>query len=186
AQRFSKMASCFHCAAAVQAIKRPTATPGREKVPASSQGPRRQWVAEAEVLQSPGHPFWLSSTPAEFLKRTTKPQAPARQSLRIPARAQVALAKARHHHDNELAGILWPLGHLDGRPRRGAAADAAQHSFLARQSPAHLKGVVILHLDDLIDDLQVENFRNEPGADALDLVPAGLLFLPRHALPDHP
>ena len=59
----------------------------------------------------------------------------------------------------------------------GAAADAAQHAFLAGQPAGHLEGVLVLDLDHLIDDVQVEHARNEAGADALDLVPARLQLL---------
>ena len=49
------------------------------------------------------------------------------------------------------------------------------------QPAGHLEGVVVVHLDHLVDDVDVQHVGDEAGADALDLVPAGLQFLARHA-----
>src|SRR5207247_10536706 len=61
-------------------------------------------------------------------------------------------------------------------------ADAAQHAFLARQPPRHLESVLVLDLHHLIHDIQVQNVRNEPGAQPLELVLARLQLLPLLAL----
>src|SRR5205085_1846647 len=86
----------------------------------------------------------------------------------------VAFAEVRQHDHDELAGVLGPFGHLHRGPGGGAAADAAQHALLAGQAPGHLERVLVLHLDHLVNDVHVQDARDEAGADALDLVAARL------------
>ena len=49
------------------------------------------------------------------------------------------------------------------------------------QPPGHLEGVLVLDLDHFVDDVDVQHVGDEAGADALDLVPARLERLARHA-----
>src|SRR5205823_1202316 len=67
---------------------------------------------------------------------------------------------------------------------RSAAADAAQDALLPRQPARHLEGRIVVDLDHLVDDAKVQHAGNEAGADALDLVRAGLERLAVHLLRD--
>mmetsp|Transcript_23762 Transcript_23762/g.74785 ORF Transcript_23762/g.74785 Transcript_23762/m.74785 type:complete len:329 (-) Transcript_23762:213-1199(-) len=87
---------------------------------------------------------------------------------------QVALAEGRDHDDHALALVLRAgaddVGGLDG----GARADAAEDALLLGETAGHLDGLLGRHLHDLIDEGGVSVARHEAGADALDLVRAGL------------
>jgi hypothetical protein len=48
--------------------------------------------------------------------------------------------------DDELAGVLGALGHLQRGPHRGARRDADQQAFLAGQAAGGVEGVVVGHL----------------------------------------
>ena len=56
------------------------------------------------------------------------------------------------------------------RGHRRAAGDAAQNALLARQAARHLDGLLVGDLLHPIDQRQVQILRDEPRADALDLV----------------
>jgi hypothetical protein len=120
----------------------------------------------------PAQPPPAQPPPAPALEKEKQTAAPA--SFRIQRRAQVALAQVGQHDHNQLAGRVRPPGDLQGGPDRRARADAAQDSLLAGHAPRHLEGVLVLDLDHLIHDVQVQNARDKPGADALYLVLARL------------
>ena len=68
-------------------------------------------------------------------------------------------------------------GPLARRPGGRAPADAGEDSFLACQAARNLECIVVLDLDYFVDDLQVQDTGNEPGADTLNLVAARPDFL---------
>src|SRR6478672_9809976 len=76
---------------------------------------------------------------------------------------QVALTERGDDDDDRLALVLLALGHLDGGRDGSARADADEQTLLGRGAPGPLHG-----------RLGVEDRRDEVGAEALDLVGAGL------------
>mmetsp|Transcript_4154 Transcript_4154/g.10641 ORF Transcript_4154/g.10641 Transcript_4154/m.10641 type:complete len:417 (+) Transcript_4154:161-1411(+) len=85
---------------------------------------------------------------------------------------EVPLAKGRDDARDELAGVLWPLGQLQGRRHRRAAADPHEEALLQRQPARHGHRVVAAHLHHLVDQVRVQNAGNESSANPLDLVRA--------------
>src|SRR5207248_5437822 len=65
------------------------------------------------------------------------------------------------------------------------AADAAQHALLVGQAAGHLEGVLVVHLDHLINYVHVQDARDKARADALDLVTARLERLALFLLGDY-
>src|SRR6266536_5602281 len=106
----------------------------------------------------------------------TRPSPSVRQ-VREQGRAQIALTEGRHDDHDELPGILLPARDLDGGPDGGAGRDTHQEAFFARSATGRGKGILVLHLDDLVVDPGVQHVRHEPGPDALNRVrplrPAG-------------
>src|SRR2546426_3145268 len=102
---------------------------------------------------------------------------PSVRQIREQGRAQIALTEGRHDDHDELPGILLPPRDLHGGPDGGAGRDAHQQAFFASGATGRGKGILVLHLDDLVVDPGVEHVRHEPGPDALDrmrpLRPAG-------------
>src|SRR2546426_3996839 len=102
---------------------------------------------------------------------------PSVRQIREQGRAQIALTEGRHDDHDELPGILLPPRDLHGGPDGGAGRDAHQQAFFASGAPGRGKGILVLHLDDLVVDPGVEHVRHEAGPDALDrvrpLLPAG-------------
>jgi hypothetical protein len=56
----------------------------------------------------------------------------------------------------------------------GARGDANEDAFLFGEAAGHGEGFIVGDLNDLVDELGVEDLGDEAGADALDLVRAGL------------
>src|SRR5262249_39057522 len=88
-------------------------------------------------------------------------------------RADVALARVGQDRDDALAGVFGALADRDRAPERGAAGDAGQHALAGGAEVSGLDRVVVADRDDLVDDLAVQNGRDEAGADALDAVRSG-------------
>ena len=86
---------------------------------------------------------------------------------------EVALAGAGDDDDDELARVFGVVGELEGGVDGGAGGDADQDAFLFGQAAGHGEGVVVGDLDDLVDEVGVEDFGDEAGAEAGDLVRAG-------------
>src|ERR1700675_3746617 len=82
--------------------------------------------------------------------------------------AQVALAERGDDHDDELARALAPAPHFHGGPDGRAGRDADEEAFFTRRAAGRREGVVVLHPDDLVVDLRVEDLGDEARADALD------------------
>src|SRR6478735_7001947 len=78
---------------------------------------------------------------------------------------QVALTERGDDDDDRLALVLLALGHLDGGRDGSARADADEQTLLRRGAAGPLHGRLGVDVDDL---------RDEVGAEALDLVGAGL------------
>src|SRR6478609_4142477 len=87
---------------------------------------------------------------------------------------QVALTERGDDDDDRLALVLLALGHLDGGRDGSARADADEQTLLGRGAPGPLHGRLGVDVDDLVVELGVEDLRDEVGAEALDLVGAGL------------
>src|SRR3989440_11756297 len=85
-------------------------------------------------------------------------------------RAEIALAEGRDDDHDELARAVGASRDLRGGPHGRARRDADQETFLLGHAPRHRHGGVVLHADDLVVDLRVQDGRHEAGADALDRV----------------
>ena len=88
--------------------------------------------------------------------------------------AQVAFAGAGQDHDDEFAPVFGAAGHRQGGKDRGPGRDAAENPFQFGHVPGGLEGRLVAHRDDFIDDFGVQDLGDEAGADALNLVGAGL------------
>ena len=87
---------------------------------------------------------------------------------------EVALAETGGHGDDHLAAILRLGRQAGGGGNVGARADAAQNAFLAGQAPRPGERLFVGHRLHAAEQAGVEILGNEAGADALDLVRAGL------------
>src|SRR5690606_3318052 len=96
------------------------------------------------------------------------------QQVRVQDRGQVPLAEAGDDDDDQLPGVLGPLGDLERPGDRGAGGDADQQALLLRGAAGELDGGLRVDVDDLVVDRGVEDLRDEVGAQALDLVRAGV------------
>ncbi len=81
--------------------------------------------------------------------------------------------------------VLRTICNLDRRPGRRPAANAAHKSFKAGELSRCFKGVFIGHGYDFVDDADVQNAWDEPGADALNHVLARLQWLAASMLGDY-
>src|SRR4051812_44820537 len=93
----------------------------------------------------------VAKPPSELLLRVS-----GSMSLGIERRAEVALAEIGQDDDDELSGAVRPLRYLNGGVHRGAATDPAEDALFARQAARHGERVVARHLDDLVDDIDVQ------------------------------
>src|SRR5215207_6208028 len=91
----------------------------------------------------------------------------------VEHRRQVPLAVARDDDDDRLAGVLGPLGELDGRVHGRTRRDAAEDALLDAEAAGGGDGGGDVDVDDLVVHLAVQDRRHEVGTDALDLVRAG-------------
>src|SRR5579864_967001 len=98
---------------------------------------------------------------------------------------EITLAEIWQHDDEELASVLGSAGDLDRARDGGAGGDAAQDPLFAREPARHLERLVVTHGNDLVDDLDVQVLGDEPRAEALKLVRAGLQGLAPAGLTDH-
>ena len=73
-----------------------------------------------------------------------------------------------------LPAISGRAADLERRGDRGAGRNADRDAFDAGAQARVVEGVVVADRDDLVDRRAVEDRRHEAGADALDLVRAGL------------
>ena len=89
-------------------------------------------------------------------------------------RRQIALGEGRDDHHHVLAGVLRPRADDDRRLQGRARRDADRHAFEPRDQARVGDGILVGDRDDLVIDRGVEDLRREAGADALDLVRAGL------------
>ena len=75
-------------------------------------------------------------------------------SFRKQRRAQIPFAQIGQHDDDQLAGVLRPLGDLNGGPRGRAATDADEPAFFAGPaSRAMANASSSLHLNHFVDDV---------------------------------
>mmetsp|Transcript_21254 Transcript_21254/g.54122 ORF Transcript_21254/g.54122 Transcript_21254/m.54122 type:complete len:357 (+) Transcript_21254:252-1322(+) len=93
---------------------------------------------------------------------------------------EVALAEGGDDAHDGLALVLGAGGELLGRPDRRARRDAAHDALGLRERLRGGDGVVVGHLQHLVDHAQVGVARHEARADALDLVRALVLAAREH------
>ena len=89
----------------------------------------------------------------------------------------VPVSCIRQHHHDKLVSILFPRGGFYRRRSRRPAGNARRNSFLFVQPTGHFDRFVAADSDDLIHQAQIENFRNEAGADSLNFVRSRLWSL---------
>src|SRR3546814_20741054 len=87
---------------------------------------------------------------------------------------EVAFGERRQDDDDQLAGHLGPRADLEGGGQRGAGRDADGQALDRRGRPRGAERGVVADAHDLVDQRGLEIVRHEAGADALDLVRAGL------------
>src|SRR5262245_30256403 len=75
--------------------------------------------------------------------------------------ADVAVRRRGEDDDNHLASGLWPACDLRRRPRRRPRADARENALLTGEPARHRDGIVVADLHDLVDQLGIQNRRNE-------------------------
>jgi len=68
---------------------------------------------------------------------------------------EVALTGVRQQHHNLLALVLRTLGHLDGSVEGSACRDTYQQTFALGNLTTRADGVVVLHVEHLVDDVAV-------------------------------
>jgi hypothetical protein len=90
---------------------------------------------------------------------------------------EVALAERGDDHDDVLAGGLGTRRDLQRSPDRRARRDADEDALGGRDLAGDADRVVELDVDDLVDDVLVEDLRDEVRTDALDLVRSGVPFV---------
>jgi len=83
---------------------------------------------------------------------------------------QVAFAGVRKNHDDGLARVRRLARQPQRRHHRGTAGYAAEYPFLARQLARGRNRFLVADLLHAVDQRQIQVLRNEPGADALNLV----------------
>src|SRR5699024_2854852 len=88
----------------------------------------------------------------------------------------VALAEVRDDDDDRLALGLRAGGDLQRGLQVRAGRNAAEDALLRGELTGHRDGVLVGDGDDLVEDVAVEDLRHEVGAEALDLVRAGLVL----------
>ena len=86
---------------------------------------------------------------------------------------EIALAEVGKDDDDQLARVLRVARKLDRRVDRRAGGDAHQQALLTGQAARHGEGLVVGHLDDLVDQLRLQHGGHKARADALNLVRAG-------------
>jgi len=79
-------------------------------------------------------------------------------------RAQVTLPAVGEDGHQKLNPAFRPPGHLQGGIGRCAGGDVRQDPFHLCQTACHVQGVLIFHGDDLVDDVQIENFADKASA----------------------
>src|SRR5712692_6629545 len=70
-------------------------------------------------------------------------------------RAEISLAEAAHHGDDDFSFVLWTGGDLRGGGHVSAGADSAEDAFFLRQSAGIGKCFFIGDEQNFIDDFQV-------------------------------
>ena len=73
-----------------------------------------------------------------------------------------------------LPAFSGPLREPDRYGGRGAAGDAGENALFAGEAARVFDRLLVGHLLDRVDEREVEDAGHEAGADALDLVRAGL------------
>ena len=73
-----------------------------------------------------------------------------------------------------LASVSGPSGKLNGGPHCRAGGGAYQYALQASQLPAEGEGVFVLHGNDLVTDVYIQNCRDKARTNTLELmVPGG-------------
>src|SRR5579885_1119196 len=107
------------------------------------------------------------ATAAAGESKDTPPSKPLEQRGR-----EIPLGKIGQYRDDAFARHLRSLPDLDRGGKRGTRGDTDRHALEPRHLSRGLDRGVVADADDLVDELGVEDRRNESSADALDLVRA--------------
>ena len=86
---------------------------------------------------------------------------------------EVAFAVAGDDGDDVLAGIFRPGCDLEGGCDGGTGRDTDEEAFLKRKTTRGGDGFIVAYGDDFVDQLRVENGRDETGANSLNFVRTG-------------
>src|SRR5450759_305505 len=94
------------------------------------------------------------------------------EQVRVQRGRQVPLAPRRDDDDDRLALVGRIPRQLGGRPQGSAGGDSDEQTLFLGRTPCPDQRIVGGDLDDPVDQRRVEDLRDEPRADALDLVRA--------------
>src|SRR5450759_255434 len=92
------------------------------------------------------------------------------EQVRVQRGRQVPLAPRRDDDDDRLARVGRIPRQLGSRPQGSARRDSHEQTFFLGRATCPIKGIVGGELDDPVDQRHVQDLRDEPRADALDLV----------------
>src|SRR4029079_11698854 len=109
-----------------------------------------------------------------YKARVTGYAPPSVEEVGEEDRRQVPLAERRDDDHDRLAGVLGAPGDLVGGREGGTRGQPDEQALLLGGAPRPLDGGLGVDVDDLVVDVAVEDLGDEVGADALDLVGAGL------------
>ena len=84
--------------------------------------------------------------------------------------AEVPFSRTWKDGDDLFSLVLRSPGDFKGCGNGGPGGNAAKDSLDFGQVPGDLKGLIIGHGDDLVNDGCIEDLRDESGADSLDFM----------------
>ena len=87
---------------------------------------------------------------------------------------EIALTSVGQQHHNLLSLVFLALGNLGSGKECGSGRDAYQQSLLLGNLTACADGIVVLHVEHLVDDAGIVGVGHETGTDALNLMRAAL------------
>src|SRR5687768_10507031 len=85
---------------------------------------------------------------------------------------EVTLARAAANRDDEFASILGPRSDLKSGPDIGSGGNADQQAFLESQAARGIDRLLIGHLNDFIDNFEIQVLGDKARASALNFVGA--------------
>jgi hypothetical protein len=87
---------------------------------------------------------------------------------------EITLTRIRQQYDDTLAFVLGATGHLSSSKGGSTRRDTHEQSLLLCQLTTGKDGVIILHIEHLIDDVSIISVRDEACSNALYLVGTAL------------